>query len=237
MQSFEGSQGRTPPNEAFGARAGQSRQRATQHGAKTPARKSAASRNALRHGLAVAVTADPSLTDEVERLAQMIAGEGANPSRLERARRVAEAQIDLLRVRRARSLLNEARGGAKLPSGSGLFCAEDRTRAVLRALDAVNETGEPLEGIAELVAQLERFDRYEHSARESPFSRRSSAACRTLGETMEMYAGKPREAVADKARGGMVASLFICLLHGPFQPLCEIARSVNDTQNLDAAFN
>ena len=28
----------------------------------------------------------------------------------ERARRVAEAQIDLLRVRRARSLLNDARG-------------------------------------------------------------------------------------------------------------------------------
>ena len=47
---FRGSQGRTPPNEAFGARAGQSRKRATQHGAKTPAGKSAASRNALRHG-------------------------------------------------------------------------------------------------------------------------------------------------------------------------------------------
>jgi hypothetical protein len=57
---------------------------------------------------------------------------------------------------------------------------------------------------------------------------------------MEMYAGMPREAVADKARGGMVvASLFICLLHGhgPFQPLCEAARSVNDTHDLDAAFN
>jgi hypothetical protein len=108
-------------------------------GQKTPAGKSAASRNALRH-------------------------EGANPSRLERGRRVAEAQIDLLRVRRARSLLNDARGGAKLPSGSGLFCAEDRTRAVLRALDAVNKTGEPLEGIAELVAQLELFDRCERRA-------------------------------------------------------------------------
>jgi len=55
---------------------------------------------------------------------------------------------------------------------------------------------------------------------------------------MEMYAGMPREAVADNARVGMVvASLFICLLHGPFQPLCEIARSVNDTHDLDAAFN
>ena len=41
------------------------------------------------------------------------------------------------------------------------------------------------------------------------------------------------------ARGGMmVASLFIdWLLHGPFQPLCEIARTVNDTHDRDAAFN
>ena len=52
------------------------------------------------------------LADETENLAQTIAGMGANSSRLERAQRVAEAQIDLLRVRRARALLNVA-GGAR----------------------------------------------------------------------------------------------------------------------------
>jgi hypothetical protein len=81
-----------------------------------------------------------------------------------------------------------------------------------------------------------------------------------VGEAMEMNAGMPRETVAvkssrltssrigisheddgarNKARGGMImASLFNdCLLHGPFQPLCEIARTVNDTHDLDAVFN
>ena len=56
-------------------------------GPKTLAGKSAASRNALRHGLAIPVTVDPSLADKVARLARMIAGEGPNSSRLERARR------------------------------------------------------------------------------------------------------------------------------------------------------
>ena len=51
-------------------------------GPKTLGGKSAASRNALRHGLAIPVTVDPSLADEVERLARMIAGEVANSSRL-----------------------------------------------------------------------------------------------------------------------------------------------------------
>jgi hypothetical protein len=156
-------------------------------GPNTPAGKSAASRNALRHGLAVPVVTDPRLADEVERLAHIIAGQGANSFRLEHARRVAAAQIDLLRVRRARSLLlDDARAFAKPPSVSELIHADrqmmarraekqpqprvdfdDRTRAVLRAFDAVNETGEPLrlgEGIAELAVQLARLDRYERRA-------------------------------------------------------------------------
>jgi hypothetical protein len=156
-------------------------------GPKTLAGKSAASRNALRHGLAIPVTVDPSLADEVERLARMIAGEGANSSRLEGARRVAEAQIDLLRVRRARSLLlHDARARAKPPSVSELIHAnkqmmarraekqpepwvdfDDRTRAVLCALNAVNENGDPLrleDGIEAIAAQLVRFDRYERRA-------------------------------------------------------------------------
>ena len=156
-------------------------------GPKTLAGKSAASRNALRNGLAIPVTVDPSLADEVERLARMIAGEGANSCRLERARRVAEAQIDLLRVRRARSLqLDDVRARMKPPSVSELTHAvkqmmarvddkhpeqwdgyDDRTLAVLRARSALNENGEPLrleEGIETIAVQLARFDRYERRA-------------------------------------------------------------------------
>jgi len=65
-------------------------------------------RNALRHGLSLPVCADPALC---EALAREIAGTGANAEIQELARRVAEAQIDLRRVRYARhKLLSDALG-------------------------------------------------------------------------------------------------------------------------------
>jgi hypothetical protein len=62
-------------------------------------------RNALRHGLSLPVCSDPILYEEVEALAREIAGTDANPEIRELARRVAEAQIDLRRVRYARHKL------------------------------------------------------------------------------------------------------------------------------------
>jgi hypothetical protein len=59
-------------------------------------------RNARRHGLSLPVLADPGLSEEVEALASEIAGSSATSETLELARRVAEAQIDLRRVRSAR---------------------------------------------------------------------------------------------------------------------------------------
>jgi hypothetical protein len=68
-------------------------------------------RNALRHGLSLPVCSDPALCEEVEALARDIAGTDANAEILELARRVAEAQIDLRRVRYARhKLLSDALG-------------------------------------------------------------------------------------------------------------------------------
>jgi hypothetical protein len=61
-----------------------------------------AARNALRHGLSLPVCSDPALSDEVETLAREIAGPGASKERRELARQLAEAQIDLRRVRYAR---------------------------------------------------------------------------------------------------------------------------------------
>jgi hypothetical protein len=64
-----------------------------------------AARNALRHGLSLPVCSDPALSEEVEALAREIAGTDANDKIQELARRVAEAQIDLRRVRYARHQL------------------------------------------------------------------------------------------------------------------------------------
>jgi hypothetical protein len=61
-----------------------------------------AARNALRHALSLPVCANPALSEELETLAREIAGPDASQEIKELARRVAEAQIDLRRVRFAR---------------------------------------------------------------------------------------------------------------------------------------
>jgi hypothetical protein len=102
-------------------------------GPKTPAGKARVAGNARRHGLTIAVAADPALAADVEALAQAIcrsfAGDGADheaPSlaashRLYLARRVAEAPIDLLRVQRARhGLIERALADPRYLSPRGL---------------------------------------------------------------------------------------------------------------------
>ena len=71
-------------------------------GPRTAAGKTRAAKNALRHGLRSPVLSDPVLMAEVESLAKEIAGEEANEVLRELAGRIAEAQINLVRVRRAR---------------------------------------------------------------------------------------------------------------------------------------
>ena len=78
-------------------------------GPKTEQGRARSARNSLRHALSLPVDSDPVLSEEVEALAREIAGPGANAEMQELARRVAEAQIDLRRVRYARhQLLSEA---------------------------------------------------------------------------------------------------------------------------------
>ena len=70
-------------------------------GPQTTRGRARAARNALRHGLSLPVGSIPAMSEEVETLAREIAGPGANAETQELARRVAEAQIDLRRVRYA----------------------------------------------------------------------------------------------------------------------------------------
>jgi len=71
-------------------------------GAKTVHGKARAAQNARRHGLSLSVLENPILSAEAENLARKIAREGATHEILNLARRVAEAQIDLIRIRQAR---------------------------------------------------------------------------------------------------------------------------------------
>jgi hypothetical protein len=71
-------------------------------GPKTAQGRTRSARNARRHALSVPVYSDKALSEEVEALAREIAGADASAEMQELARRVAEAQIDLRRVRYAR---------------------------------------------------------------------------------------------------------------------------------------
>ena len=71
-------------------------------GPKTRAGKARVAQNARRHGLALSVMMDPVHCAAVETLAHEIAGADSRPDILHLARRVAEAQIDLSRIRQAR---------------------------------------------------------------------------------------------------------------------------------------
>jgi hypothetical protein len=76
----------------------------------TKAGKAKASQNARWHGLAAALSGEPGAVDEIERLAQAIVVDAGRQDLIDYARRIAEAEIDLRRVRRARQIL------ARLPA-------------------------------------------------------------------------------------------------------------------------
>jgi hypothetical protein len=71
-------------------------------GPKTAQGRARSARNAFRHALSLSVYSDPLVSEEVETLAREIAGPDANAEIQDLARQIAEAQIDLRRVRCAR---------------------------------------------------------------------------------------------------------------------------------------
>jgi hypothetical protein len=74
-------------------------------GPRTAQSRARTARNALRHGLSVPVFSNSVFSEEVDALAREIAGPDAKAEVLELARRVAEAEIDLRRVRYVRHRL------------------------------------------------------------------------------------------------------------------------------------
>jgi hypothetical protein len=103
----------------------------------------------MRHGLAAPVTDAPTLSPLAEAIAHILAGPQADSGRLDLARRLAEAQVDLRRVR-AVTLAVTAR--------------------LEKACGANIGTSSP--AVRDLLDELARLDRYEQRA----LSRRKFAA-------------------------------------------------------------
>jgi hypothetical protein len=120
-------------------------------GPRTQRGRARASHNARRHGLSISVDSDPRLSKQVEELARHIVGETASPGVLDMARRFAEAQIDLDRIRRARH------HACLLAVGEGAGHGPEAAKVELI--------------VHERMRQLKSLDRYEHRA----LSRRRSA--------------------------------------------------------------
>jgi hypothetical protein len=71
-------------------------------GPKSAQGRARAARNHFRHGLSLPVHSDPTWSEEVQALSREIAGTDADTYIQDLARQVAEAHIDLRRIRLAR---------------------------------------------------------------------------------------------------------------------------------------
>ena len=152
-------------------------------GPKTAQGRVRAARNAFRYGLSLPLYSNPVLSQEVEELAREIAGKDANAEMRQLARRVAEAEIDLRRVRHARHQVlsdkfnnasNDSRANMHIEkAGNGKLTRSHLSKLPVAALldlveDAMTWTPEEPQKSTTIQSQetkkLVALDRYERRA-------------------------------------------------------------------------
>jgi len=169
-------------------------------GPRTRAGKAVVARNALQHGLAVPVLCDPTLSREVGAIARVIekseTGAEADEAGHELACRIAEAMIDLRRVRLAKLPLATALHDDPCDSGSLMQLSRLERyehRAFIRRNRAIRAFADAVAPVAEMAEQSQRRKRNDFRARRPHgFSPRMH---------FQSFGGKGRPAVRRGARG------------------------------------
>ena len=142
--------------------------------------KKRASRNAYRHGLTLSITSTAAFAKQLDKLARKIAGDAHDAVTLERALRIAQAELELARVRQAKvSLIVRASAFGEIDPPQAFstvtqikrfFNALDRGRLILPKpsdSSATMPSQEPYrsaEAIRRVLRELCRLDRYERRA-------------------------------------------------------------------------
>jgi hypothetical protein len=125
--------------------------------------KARASRNAYKHGLAVRFLNDPAISAKVEQLARSIAGKRSQPYELMQARIIAEAELDVIRVRAIRAtIINSAAESLSAQSLAEEAAPEPHTVAALPVSQLQSE--DVLHGLLRTLPQVEKLERYERRA-------------------------------------------------------------------------
>lgn len=103
-----------------------------------PTGKLRASQNALKHGLNVSIRHEPGASDKIETLAVAIACDNPTPQRIQAARDVAEACLELRRVQQFKLALIESEA-AKLRATVADDVEAEYTQACVQALPALTK--------------------------------------------------------------------------------------------------
>src|SRR6516162_94646 len=136
------------------------------------------SRNAYRHGLTLNITSTAAFAKQLDELARKIAGDTKAAITLERAREIAQAELELGRVRRAKLALIErssAFGELDPPQLTvtqmiRVLDAFDRGRLIVpKPIDASatmpsQEPDRSAEAVRRVLPELRKLDRYERRA-------------------------------------------------------------------------
>ena len=136
-------------------------------GPTSAAGKARSAQNARKHGLNVPVMYDPDVSADVEFMAEEIAPGCQDPELIGRARLIAEAQVDLIRVARARrDIISAAMADPNFRPATGL------TGRIAMPGQAGDPGADKLVAVlSDMSARLAKLDRYERIA----LSRRKGA--------------------------------------------------------------